>query len=240
MYVVCVHLFSAKPLTICLLNQTSEPTEFRSKIGQLVLDRAPVTTCNNFGFKPATKQHFSCSVLTKRQHFPNRKPCWSTYRETPHILIWKSKKSDWWPSPWFVTKEQYLVCYWAPTHKYFTHALASSLCLLPPAPPSPVTYLGSQLSNRGDFFLSGPPHTQKCSPTQNLSTPSVGSQNGPLKPPATCLELKVHNLQILKIVDLQGMSTNSIMPSHNVDPKLVHWLSRVQQNWPCGVIFVGD
>ena len=35
------------------------------------------------------------------------------------------------------------------------------------------------------FFLSGSPTIQKCSPTQNCSTTSVDTQNGPLKPPAT-------------------------------------------------------
>ena len=91
---------------------------------------------------------------------------------------------------------------------------------------------------RGVFFLSGPAHIQKCSPTQSSSTPSVGSQNGPLKPHPTYLELKVHNLQVLRIVDLPSMSANSIMPFHNHVSKLVHWLSRFHQIWPRGVFFV--
>ena len=88
------------------------------------------------------------------------------------------------------------------------------------------------------FFLSRPPPIQNWSPNQNLGTPSVVSQNGPLlKSPPTYLGLKVHNLQILQIVDLPGMSTKSIMPFHNVDPILVHRLSQGQQNWHHGLIF---
>ena len=87
-------------------------------------------------------------------------------------------------------------------------------------------------------FLSGPPAIQKGTPNKNLGTPSFGSQNGPLKPPSTYLGLKVPNLQILRIGDLSGMSTSSIMSFHNVDPKLVHRLSRAQQDRPRGLRFV--
>ena len=81
-----------------------------------------------------------------------------------------------------------------------------------------------------DFFLSGPRIMQFWSPNHNLGTPSVGPQNGPLKPPPTYLGLDVLNLQILRIEDVPGMSTSSIMPFHkNVDPKLVHRLSQGQQ-----------
>ena len=37
----------------------------------------------------------------------------------------------------------------------------------------------------GSFFLSGPPPIQNKSSNQNLGTPSVGPQNGALKPPST-------------------------------------------------------
>jgi hypothetical protein len=76
----------------------------------------------------------------------------------------------------------------------------------------------------GDYF-SWPGHLSyllKCSPTQNLGTPLVGSQNGPLKPPLTYFRWQVHNLEMLTSMDLPGMTTGSNMPFHNVDPKLVH------------------
>ena len=64
---------------------------------------------------------------------------------------------------------------------------------------------------------------QKCSPTQMLGTPNFEAQNGPLNPPSTNLGLEqVPNLQVLRIVDLPGMSTNSIMRFHNVVPIFVH------------------
>ena len=56
--------------------------------------------------------------------------------------------------------------------------------------------------------------------------------------PLTCLGLDVPNLQILNMGDMPGISTSSIMPFHNVDPKLVHCLSWAQQNSPRGLIFV--
>ena len=46
----------------------------------------------------------------------------------------------------------------------------------------------------GVFFLSGPPLILKYSPTQNLGTPSVGTQNGPLQLPPTYLGLDVPNV----------------------------------------------
>ena len=71
-------------------------------------------------------------------------------------------------------------------------------------------------------ILSAPPPIQKTSPNQNLGTPSFESQKRLIKPPLTFLRLRVPNLQILQIGDLQGTSSNSITPFHNVDPKLVH------------------
>ena len=88
------------------------------------------------------------------------------------------------------------------------------------------------------LFLTGPPTIQFWPPNQNLGTPSVGSQNGALTPPPTYLGLDVPNLQILSIGDIPGMSTSSKIPFHNVDPTLVHRLSRAQQNLPGGLIFV--
>ena len=87
------------------------------------------------------------------------------------------------------------------------------------------------------FILSGSPPIQNKSSNQNLGTPSVGTQNEPLKPPPTFLGLDVPNLQILQIGDIPGMSTSSIMPFHNHVSKLVHWLSQGQQNWPRGLFF---
>ena len=72
------------------------------------------------------------------------------------------------------------------------------------------------------FFPGGATSHTKKSPNQNLITPTVEAQNGPLKPPPTYLGLKVHNLHILQVVDLPGMSTNSIMPFHNHASILVH------------------
>ena len=89
-------------------------------------------------------------------------------------------------------------------------------------------------------FLNGPPTIQTSPPNQILGTPSFGSQDGPLKPTPTDLGLDVPNLQILRIGDIPGMSTNRIMQFHNVDPKLVHRLSRIKQYWPRGVIFVNN
>ena len=77
----------------------------------------------------------------------------------------------------------------------------------------------------------------------NLSIPSVGSRNGPLKPPPTYFRWvgcpQSMYLEILPSGDIAGMSTSSIMPFHNVDPLLVHWFSPGRQNWARGVIFVG-
>ena len=53
--------------------------------------------------------------------------------------------------------------------------------------------------------------------------------------PLTCLGLDVPNLQILNMGDIPGIFHHAF---HNVDPKLVHCLSRAQQNWPHGLIFV--
>ena len=91
------------------------------------------------------------------------------------------------------------------------------------------------------FFLSGPPTIQYWSLNESLSTPSVGTQNGPLKPPLTRLGLHVPNLHILHIWDIPGMTTSSIMLFHNHVSKLVHWFldaSQGQQIWARGLIFV--
>ena len=44
--------------------------------------------------------------------------------------------------------------------------------------------------------------------------------------------LDVSNLEILKIGDFPGMSSNSTMPFHNLASTLVHRLSQHQQNRP--------
>ena len=41
-------------------------------------------------------------------------------------------------------------------------------------------------------------------------------------------KLKVHNRQILQIVDLQDTSINSIMPFHDIDPGLINCLAQNQ------------
>ena len=104
---------------------------------------------------------------------------------------------------------------WTPTT---TRALSRRMTLFTPSwichgtlpkvsEPGPTT---------GCFFLSGPPTMQNNPPNQMLGTPSFGSQNGPLKLPPTYLGLGVPNLQILRIGDIPGMSTNSIVPFQNV------------------------
>ena len=127
----------------------------------------------------------------------------------------------------------YIFCAnWLLRQKPITLTQQLSLCVRLPV-QNPL------LDNWVAFFLSGSPPIQNWSPNQNLGTPSVGSQNGPLKPPPTYLGLDVLNLQILRIEDVPGMSTSSIMPFHkNVDPKLVHRLSQGQQTWAHGLFFV--
>ena len=49
--------------------------------------------------------------------------------------------------------------------------------------------------------------------------------------------LDVPNLHILRIGDIQGTSTNSVMSFHNLDQISGHWLSRDQQQWDRGVLF---
>ena len=53
-------------------------------------------------------------------------------------------------------------------------------------------------------------------------SPVFGSHLELLRLTLTFFRLEVHDLQILKIVDLPGMSPNSIMPFHNLNLKLVH------------------
>ena len=70
------------------------------------------------------------------------------------------------------------------------------------------------------------PHNQRVnaaeSPTHILGGPVFGSHLELLKLSLSFFRLDVPNLEILKIGDIPGMSSNSIMPFHNLDPKLVH------------------
>ena len=88
-----------------------------------------------------------------------------------------------------------------------------------------IGVMDAGVGQRWVFSHGGSPPIQNTSSNQILGTPTVGSQNRPLKPPPTFLELDVPNLQILQIGDIPGMS------------KLVYRLSLGQQNWPRGVIF---
>ena len=61
------------------------------------------------------------------------------------------------------------------------------------------------------------------------------------KIPFDLFRWQVHNLEMLSIMDLQGMSTSFIMPFHSVNPILFHWFldaSHGQQIWARGLIFV--
>ena len=55
------------------------------------------------------------------------------------------------------------------------------------------------------FFLSGLFVIQNKSPNQMLGTPTVGLQKGTFKVSLIFLGLKVHNIEILQIMDLIGM-----------------------------------
>ena len=108
-----------------------------------------------------------------------------------------------------------------------------------PQPMAAAELIGWQLFAQlgSSFSLSGPPHIQKRSSNQFLGAPTFEAQNSPLKPPSTYLGLKVHNLQILQIMDLPDMSTSSIMPFHSHASISIHRFSRAQQFWPRGLIF---
>ena len=80
------------------------------------------------------------------------------------------------------------------------------------------------------FPLQRPALIQNTTPTQNLSTPTFGSQNRHIQIPPTYFRLDVPLLEVQPSEDVPSMSTtsmstNSIMPFHNVDPKLLHWVS---------------
>ena len=75
--------------------------------------------------------------------------------------------------------------------------------------PGQIWYVGNlyiQTAQGVVFILSGSPPIQKWPQNQNFSTPSVGTQNGPLKPSPTYLGLTVPNIQILRIWDIPGMN----------------------------------
>ena len=88
------------------------------------------------------------------------------------------------------------------------------------------------------FFPGGAASHTKKQPNQFLDTPSFRAQKGLFKAPLTFLGLAVCIQQILNFADIPGMSTSSIMPFHNVDPKLVHRLPQGQQIWPRKLFFV--
>ena len=74
-------------------------------------------------------------------------------------------------------------------------------------------------------------HT-KTSPTQILGGPVFEAHLELLKSPWPFFRLQVHNLKILKIVDLPGMSFSSVVPFHNLTSILVCWFSQPQENRP--------
>ena len=79
------------------------------------------------------------------------------------------------------------------------------------------------------FSLQHPAPIQNGTPNQILGTPTFGSQNRPIKMPPTYFRLDVPNLEILPCGDIPSISTNSIMPFHNVDPKLLHCFIQLHQ-----------
>ena len=77
---------------------------------------------------------------------------------------------------------------------------------------------------------------KKTSPTQTLGGPVFGSHLVLLKIISTVFWLYVNIPQILKYVDIPGIFPNSIMPFHNMEPKLVQcFFSQHQQNQLHGV-----
>ena len=114
--------------------------------------------------------------------------------------------------------------------------VCSGFCdVLPPITPggfelgnTPFT-LGFIFCSGSIFFLQRPAPIQNGTPNQNLGTPTFGSQNRPIKVPPTYFRLDVPNLEILPRGDIPSISTNSIMPFNNVDPKLLHCFIQLHQ-----------
>lgn len=71
-------------------------------------------------------------------------------------------------------------------------------------------------------FLRGPPPIQNIVLTLVLGTSNFEAQIGPFEVTPSFSRKHGHLLQILKNVDIQGMSTDSIMPFHNENSILVH------------------
>ena len=87
------------------------------------------------------------------------------------------------------------------------------------------TVLGTVATVVVSFFLQRLALIQNTTPTQHFGIPTFGSQNRPIKIPPTYFRLDVPLLEILPSGDIPSMSTNSNMPFHNVDPKLLHCFS---------------
>ena len=87
------------------------------------------------------------------------------------------------------------------------------------------TLLRYSTTRRWLFLLQRPALIQNTTPTKNLGIPTFRPQNRPIKIPPTYFGLDVPFLEILPSEDMPSMSTNSSMPFHNVDPKLLHCFS---------------
>ena len=74
----------------------------------------------------------------------------------------------------------------------------------------------------GDFFVKSPPATQNLAPAQILGIPNFGLHLVLRKIILSISKLDVLKLEILQIKLIQDISTNSIVPFHKLDPKLVH------------------
>ena len=103
----------------------------------------------------------------------------------------------------------------------------------------PQLALPGSLWRRALFFLKGSPVIQNRSSTQNLGGRIFEAQLGPLKPTFMFSRLKVHNLQILEIMDPPGTSSNSIMPIHYLVSNMDHWFYQHQQKL-CHRSFIGE
>ena len=72
-----------------------------------------------------------------------------------------------------------------------------------------------------DLFPKWPPVIQK-SHQNKVWVPLPLGRKRAIGDHSNYFSLKVHSLQILQIGDLKVVSTNSVMPFHNVDPIFVH------------------
>ena len=57
----------------------------------------------------------------------------------------------------------------------------------------------------------------------------LGHEQADFKVTLTFFKLNVHILKIMKYADISSISTNSIVPSHNHAPALVHWILAINK-----------